>query len=210
MRDWLKQLREPLTVVTGLLFLATLALYCSTRDLVKGAERTAERQLCAFVFLTGTGIIEKKNGKDILAVAHFKNFGQTPAYNMKIYGKMAVGDYPLRKKLPALVFSVDRSSESIGPTDTRDQYQTLTALPSGEKDAVIAKRSAIYLYGTLFYRDAFGKARCTAYRFFYVGQPLVVDVDNLPSHSVDGSPMGVAQEGNQTEQDTNSADCEPQ
>jgi hypothetical protein len=44
------------TVFTALLFFATLALWLSTRALVRGAEDTAERQLRAYVFLDGINL----------------------------------------------------------------------------------------------------------------------------------------------------------
>jgi hypothetical protein len=60
--------------ITFLLFLAILALWWSTRKLVRGAEKTAERQLRAYVSITQVKIIRMRRS---IAV-EFTNSGQTP------------------------------------------------------------------------------------------------------------------------------------
>ncbi|SHN83120.1 hypothetical protein [Bradyrhizobium erythrophlei] len=97
---WIQRFGEPLTVVTLLLFGATVGLYIATRDLVHDAENTAERQLRAYVGLkrdNNTVIkgvcpdcdlsrpvpaegVETRNNFQIL----IKNFGQTPAYTADV------------------------------------------------------------------------------------------------------------------------------
>jgi hypothetical protein len=78
--DWLKKFSDPIIVVTLLLFGATLWLCIVTRDLVKDAEKTAERQLRAYLSInTGSGL--RRVPDSILFV--IDNFGQTPAKKVR-------------------------------------------------------------------------------------------------------------------------------
>jgi hypothetical protein len=66
---------------TALLFLATVALWLATRNLVRGAERTSEQQLRAYVYTETTPLrLDQANlGVETL----IKNSGQTPAYEVR-------------------------------------------------------------------------------------------------------------------------------
>lgn len=72
-----------LFAATIALFLATCALWWSTRRLVKGAEDTAKRQLRAYIHVPSTELtIHPEEIGGWTANVTIKNFGQTPAYNM--------------------------------------------------------------------------------------------------------------------------------
>jgi hypothetical protein len=70
-----------LVTVTFLLFAATLALWWSTRRLVKSGENTAKRQLRAYIVATikGCDVPETSDGIFTFHLA-IKNTGQTPAH----------------------------------------------------------------------------------------------------------------------------------
>jgi len=73
-----------LVAFTALLFLATAALWWSTRRLVKSAKRSAERQLRAYVTLEGGHIQIINNGAAVEVGVTFKNSGQTPGYQFNV------------------------------------------------------------------------------------------------------------------------------
>jgi hypothetical protein len=57
--SWIHLLRtDPVASFTALLFFATGAIWWATRGLVKGAEKTSERQLRAYVFIRRAVITE--------------------------------------------------------------------------------------------------------------------------------------------------------
>src|SRR5216683_2590243 len=60
-----------------LLFIATVALAVTTWLLVRGAERTAERQLRAYIFPDDVTLTNIEHSPEICVV--LKNTGQTPA-----------------------------------------------------------------------------------------------------------------------------------
>lgn len=96
LRDWLKRLCEPLTFVTLLLFCATFALYWATRELVRGTEETAERQLRAYVG-TISNIGMSADGTRLM----LDNFGLTPATDVKVFSNWKF--LPFGQELPATV-----------------------------------------------------------------------------------------------------------
>jgi hypothetical protein len=102
------------------------------------------------------------------AQIHFKNGGQTPAYDMRQWGNIWIEESPLKIELPA-------------PTDG---FQASVSIlpPGGESIMIVPKKlpvppeavhligtlaGTVYVYGELRYRDAFGKQRFTKYRLKY-------------------------------------------
>jgi hypothetical protein len=82
-----------------LLFLATMALFWATWRLVNGAERTAERQLRAYVMIRTVTVTNLIIGGDPDAAVTIKNSGQTPASDMTHWARMgfpvsAFGRFP--------------------------------------------------------------------------------------------------------------------
>jgi hypothetical protein len=83
-------------IVTGFVAYATFSLYGATRDLVIGAEKTAERQLRAYVYVLPPpqGISAVIAGSSQRTVVALRNSGQTPAYEMQVRGNFGFGEYP--------------------------------------------------------------------------------------------------------------------
>jgi hypothetical protein len=134
-------------------------LWMATVGLVKGADRTAERQLRAYISVEPAHFDFKRGtNKAILCVARFKikNSGQTPAYNVRIDTDFRVAPWPLTGDLATLQKNAIQFNRSIGPNDF---------VPGGaEKGQNIANAGPtdrLYLLGRISYRDAFEKERET-------------------------------------------------
>src|SRR5438105_15050671 len=83
--------------VTFLLFVATLALWWSTRRLVSGAEFTAKRQLRAYV---NVAVARASPQGDLFRYyVEVKNFGQTPAYDVTLRYGIRWCPFPLTETL---------------------------------------------------------------------------------------------------------------
>lgn len=81
-KDWWHEFRtDPIATFTGFLFLATVLLWWATRNLVKGAERTSERQLRAYLHVKQAQASRDSEGV-LWAKVHIQNYGQTPAYDV--------------------------------------------------------------------------------------------------------------------------------
>lgn len=110
---WNKIWTDPVATFTALLFLATLALWLSTRSLVKGAEETARKELRAYVAtddiffvsyesatqlsvgLGGPSTITKYTNQLEIAI---KNYGRTPAHRMTIHCECSFNTHDPRYK----------------------------------------------------------------------------------------------------------------
>jgi hypothetical protein len=148
------------TIILGV---STAFLYNATRNLVSGAEETAERQLRAYVFVENVEMITE--GRIVRAVLSIKNFGRTPAYDLVIYvgmssrgfGDVFVPPEPDEIKLDKL---------SIGPAmsiSASNQFE----VPAGNNDLLPGLdrgEAVVYVYGRIDYIDAFKIPRYLIYR----------------------------------------------
>jgi hypothetical protein len=124
-----------------------------------------------------TATIDDDAGTDpnrgLSATIIFKNFGQTPAYNVRHSSSLKFADYP-----PApTVFTRDREKHPITVDTLGPQGGAQNVIQSSEgsisaierKQLMKAQTKAIYVFGKIDYEDAFGVRRCTSYRFMVGG-----------------------------------------
>lgn len=178
-----------------LLFLATAWLAWGTWRLVEGADKTAERQLRAYVLVetarvvsaygdgrmrvweadTGHGgePIPIDSGYQPLAIFTFKNFGQTPAQDVEMFGNVAIVPWPIREvDLPELDLGMG-SREIIGPGGTRRKIELFAQphpITPQEWAGLTNGTQALVFFGEVRYVDAFNKKRITRYRYFCGGE----------------------------------------
>jgi hypothetical protein len=149
---------------TILIALATIFLWAATRDLVRSAEKTAERQLRAYVGLSEVTI---ENMTQLFARQDFEvhfvltNNGQTPAYNVISYGEVAVAS-AINPELPAPTGTPHMTT--IGPGVSNHKWLHKTPLTSAEIAGIQNGSMCLYAYVDYRYKDAFGKTRNTRCR----------------------------------------------
>lgn len=155
---------------TALLFFATLALWLSTRNLVRGADKTAERQLRAYLVPSGTEI-EQIPGGFRMTVA-LRNTGQTPAFKVRVMSESFGGSYPLEGE-HAHAPPRDDYSTIIG---SGDEFHCLRRIFSDSPDETLSNVRAgemgLWIQGWATYDDCFGKPHHTKFRSVF-GGPLV-------------------------------------
>lgn len=153
-----------IAVFTIVLAFATGLLWKATRDLVRGAEITAERQLRAYVFVEVITVESVEVGQRPKITAKIKNAGQTPAYNLRNSLKIAF-ERPGRKDF-ALTWGGEKASQAnIGPSlpftaegyFTENSNSRVARMQSGE--------AVLLVWGEIRYTDAFGHDRYTRYRY---------------------------------------------
>jgi hypothetical protein len=149
-----------LAVVTGF-------LYRATRDLVEGAERTAERQLRAYVHVAEVKVIDDDNL--ITYYMEIRNFGQTPAHNVSLRYGIALKDYPL-----TAVLDLPKDLKSISavvPPQVAIHVNFTPPQPLGpnRRNRLSQRTAAIYVFGTITYDDVFQKRRIAEFRYQYGG-----------------------------------------
>jgi hypothetical protein len=157
-----------IAIFTGLLVLVTIPLtlvgLCQSRI----ASKTAKRQLRAYVFISDSEISDIMSDQKLTAKIVVKNFGQTPAYNVDASIGAATGPFPLINELPPAV--TNTKNINIGPGGG------ITLNYDGDGPAAIEWRphftqkiGAVYVYGTIKYRDAFRAKRFTDFRLYKGG-----------------------------------------
>jgi hypothetical protein len=147
----------------------------ATKKAVELSDRTAERQLRAYVVATKASLDRLGIGQIPKVVVELKNAGQTPAYKFRSRINIFGGPNPLPQSPPL----VDGDAVSIlGPGESHFLGASMTAtIGAAEMAEIIAGRRTIYVQGLLKYEDAFGKERFTKFSLQYVhdGQAVAAD-----------------------------------
>jgi hypothetical protein len=150
--DWDSE--RTISLFTVMLFGATYALWRSTRDLVRGAERTAERQLRAYA------TVETINATEITVAGrvmwHFqpiwKNGGRTPARRLFVACNCEVleGDLPDDFNFPV--------TNTQGPTILGPQLTMFgggARISKADLDRVAVRHRRAFVWGWAEYSDMF-------------------------------------------------------
>jgi hypothetical protein len=154
-----------IAIFTVILGFATAFLYIATRDLVKGAEKTAERQLRAYVSVDGAVIIHANDGWSPNFRIKIQNYGQTPAYEVSSRSAVTfvviAGGAPNWEQLP----KNPTHPSDLGPGQNHEETLIIHHDPWQIMKAEIEKKSGIcYLFGEITYRDIFGADHYTRFR----------------------------------------------
>jgi len=176
-----------LALVTAFLAWFTFRLWKSTSKLVDDAEKTARRQLRAYVMVPHVSIknIKQQNGiEDCFVYIAVKNFGQTPATYCKYWVNLSANEYPLKTPLEKHVSNKDGGVGVIAPSDTFFIRTKIPLLSNGNE--IHGGCYALYVYGQFSYNDAFGSKKNTDFRFTRNGEGWTSDGE-----------MEVCEEGNE-------------
>src|SRR5580700_4128136 len=155
-----------LAAFTFLLFGATVALWLSTHNLVRGADKTAERQLRAYIYIEKTNLTCKNDHWELSFC--IKNFGQTPAHNVIVRSGSAAVDWnggPASVPVPSRTDSLG----SMGPQgDVFEIVPEIADTVSATRPGLENKTKALFVADTIEYTTVFGGPHRTDFRY-YVG-----------------------------------------
>jgi hypothetical protein len=156
---------EILVAFTVILAFSTLFLWVATRDLVSGSEKTARRQLRAYVGVRTASCSDWQEGMRPFASITIANAGQTPAYDLTFWAYISVEPFPL--KTGEILRDIDDLGRSpLGPGSTNElSPRFIKPLAREEADALSAGTLALYVKGRASYRDAFKVSRTTEFIF---------------------------------------------
>lgn len=177
---WLNALSTGfIAIFTILLAAGTFALYRATQRLVEGADDTAERQLRAYLSVTGFHVTNLKAGEPIRAQIVLANSGKTPAYHVK-YNISTMGirafpapvyvptELPPEPRVGGVTTAPNQGLFSISP------YRAEPLLTQDEFNAIQPNENimgnALYIRGVVTYIDAFNKMRKTRFYGAYGGR----------------------------------------
>ena len=152
-------------VATIFLALITAFLWDATRDLVHGAERTAEKQLRAYLHVDKC-VVAVTPDQSIRQYVSIRNFGQTPAYKCYyriqfwVWNNLAtVPDFESFDKMPATAV--------LAPEGFIEADLSFDIIKGQEAVNVLKGAADLYVWGVIFYTDAFGVDRQTNFRMKY-------------------------------------------
>jgi hypothetical protein len=164
------------TVIMGaftfVLAIATAFLYRATRALVKGGEQTAERQLRAYVFVTGKGLIEQRGPEDrFIHQFEMRNTGLTPAYRLQIESLTRPLPHPLPADFDFTITPAGRNPSVMmlgSGQPVRHDSLGDEPLSRGEMQQIKTPNSGcrLYTFGTVKYDDCFHRPRYTNFCYF--------------------------------------------
>ena len=192
---------DPTAVFTFALFAVTLLLFFATRGLVKSAERTAVRQLRAYVFCNNVTFVDsgrlaqaadQMNRGELktmlprlsapnipVALISIRNSGQTPAYGLAHFAYIDVMETRVEHaiNIPEIPANAPRNPLGAGAEATKN----LDRGPLTQQDIadILTATRAIYVFGRIDYRDAFGRNRWSTYKLRYTGVYPPVDFPTL-------------------------------
>jgi hypothetical protein len=155
-----------LSAFTVILALATIFLWSATRNLVRGAEKTAERQLRAYVALEGGSIAHAtvENGAGFHVTVRLKNFGLTPAYSFTTWIMppeiLAPDALPFTSSRPIS----ERTGTSIIGPGSDAWINWYAGFGDKDLDDIRSGIRSIFIWGGADYTDAFGKRRYFIFR----------------------------------------------
>ena len=173
-RDWWHQFRtDPLATFTGLLFVATVLLWLSTRALVKGADKTARRQLRAYVFVDGENMRVNNllDGGDIGITYWIRNYGQTPAYELAHRSFVAFDVFPSFTPPSIDIREKPLSKMILPPGGGSHKSMKHDKLNPEQLDGLLGQRFTFYIFGKIAFKDCFGTDQWATYRFMLVKLP---------------------------------------
>ncbi len=142
------------------------------RATVTQMKETAQRQLRAYVTMDASGFQDQKPADPVNGVPEqfffwnvwIMNTGQTPAYDLSVESTLGIHPFPLPPNLPPTRDPMPNPSKSVLGTGQKKVAggPYARSLPPSEWDEIrrgTGKR--IYIYGVVYYRDAFGVKHTT-------------------------------------------------
>jgi hypothetical protein len=178
-REVLPQSPEGFTAAwTGMLFAATWLLYRSTERLAATGEQTATRQMRAYVGVRKMRLLEQTPERAYGYEVWIQNYGQTPAYQVSCSTNRRVLPYPLPLDYAIQEYADQDQLAGSSPTWISLQPGERRRITSSSKDPRLAdaeiasfieskdgtlEQTQLYCFGTVAYRDAFGKQHWAHY-----------------------------------------------
>ena len=186
--------------INALIAIFTFVIACYTFRIFLTAREVMRRQLRAYVNVSDVVMQPLIIGGKISAVIPYKNFGQTPAYDVRSYVIFIWKELSIN---PALKYAEHDETSARGILAPGERFVmqgyregvppngTSSPLLGFEHKGLIAKSHAIYVYGRIDYVTAFGDACFTEFR-------LKRTNDGVTPIGTEAS-MALCENGNRTE-----------
>ena len=131
-------------------------------------EHNARRELNAYVFVERWTLTPAPEGQPLKAVVVIKNFGETPAYRLRISPGLVLGS---EEQIPSAQSGSGSVLGALGPGATYEvtMREKVTA---ADMEKVSAGRLKLFVFGRVEYEDAFkNTGRWMTFRVMAAGPP---------------------------------------
>src|ERR1017187_392837 len=141
-----------------------------TDQIIETMSDNAVRELRAYVCLSHAKIEFRQERAPEMQV-YMKNFGKTPAYDVRWWIHTWIGPYPLQEKLPEPPSDFQTAVSTLAPGGDPHIMVTRRTPPiqGGVMHLIGTAQGTIYVYGKLTYRDCFGNPQFTNFRLLHGG-----------------------------------------
>jgi hypothetical protein len=163
-----------LVIVTFLISIATFLLYCATRELVRDAAKTAERQLRAYISIFPFTLVVFKPALTPMVLLRVKNYGATPIRNGRVQFGFNIAASNAEQDYTVADDSMIVSKQAIGipPSGGGDaiplRLSDGTKVTSEEEFTKVSKNgNVIVVKGIFIYDDIFKIERHTHFCYAF-------------------------------------------
>jgi hypothetical protein len=133
------------------------------------SEKMGRAQVRAYVGVSA-GQIDFTDLRYPVATIEIRNFGQTPAYDLRWWIHSWIEHYPLAVELPEPSEDFPMGQNVMGPGIPSTQGIDLGVRIKDEPFRLLSEgKAAIYIYGGITYRDVFSSNQSTKYMLFFRG-----------------------------------------
>jgi hypothetical protein len=141
-----------------------------TDQLIGTMRDTAIRELRACVCLSNA-VIEFRQERAPEIRIYIKNYGKTPAYDVRWWTETWIAEYPPKQPLPKPPPNFVTAISVLAPGGKPHTMVTLQnpPIPEDQMPKLGTRELTLYAYGKVTYRDAFGNERYTEYRLMHGG-----------------------------------------
>jgi hypothetical protein len=174
-----------IALFTLTLWRSTEKMWGTTQKALQHAELTAERQLRAYVHVAAASA--SPVGTLINFYLEVKNFGQTPAYEVKLSFVIKLADLP-EKASDLVPPDTPNISQAILPPQVsiHDNFTPPQQLTPNQILKIGSEKAAIFVAGQITYRDIFGRDRLTEFRY-YLGKQTGEQTSGALAISAEGN-----------------------
>ena len=183
---WIRWATVSLALVTTGLAIFTAFLWKSTSKLVSASKETSIQQLRAYVHagLPEIGRAFSDENGHLSVELIIKNYGQTPAYQLKSSAFIGFYKLPLSKILDSANYG-NGSLGCIAPNQFFRVYPVLgRKLDQSEINDIKVQKAGIYVWGYLEYIDIFKAKRTTEFKMLSTGNDFR---DGVFAYCTDGN-----------------------
>jgi hypothetical protein len=158
---------------SALTAIATALLAVITWFLVRFAKEqsaTTRAELRAYVLIGGGRIADIGDRGGRIVEIQIRNFGQTPAHDVQFWVGAGIRQFPLNSKLGPPSDPIAMSADVMAPNQTSTMFVPVPVSTDPQEEWLRKGKAAIYAFGQVTYKDAFGVGHYTDFRHMCYGE----------------------------------------